>query len=551
MTEVMDINKKLLSEKKWAFGLIFYILFFIPVFYFWAHNLSLQEKIAAWIICTITGLALSAIDLFLKKKGEKIYLTVLFLLSIVPNMIVWGYLYISNLCMKRDMFWVIFTTHAAESKEYLWDFISWEIVTVNILFLLVGIFLVIKARSEHSISIKKHRPLFIFSIAIVLTGTILQYTAQTIPMFDFYKSRLRFWEANRIFEEEKKMRKDLKMEVECLSPDSVNHVFVVILGESASTCHMSLYGYHRQTTPHMDSVQDELAIYTDIVTPENHTIGAMQKILTFANHKHPEFYMQKPSVIEMFNAAGFETYWITNSAPLTKWGGGYGVIAQESKHFFDLSPLEQDDGIILPSLDKAFSDGIKGNKIIFLHLIGNHHAYNCRYPKEFDHFDHKKNNDLPDLGFRDEKMMKTIDEYDNSILYGDFVYYSILKRVKNLNESSFLLFFSDHGEEVNDTRSARGHFMSDVYPCQARVPLVLWRSEKYKEEMPDIVIDTSRPYSIENVIYSLSTLSALQYSGYDRSASLFSGEYVVPEKRLVGTEDYEKDIIPKVYLKNK
>ncbi|MDR3062255.1 MAG: sulfatase-like hydrolase/transferase, partial [Dysgonamonadaceae bacterium] len=535
----------------WAFILIFYILLYIPVFYFWAENLSLEEKISAWIICIIVGLALCSIDLFLGKKGEKIYLTALFLLSIVPNMIVWGYLYISNLYMNRDMFWVIFTSYAMESKEYVKDFISWEIFAANILFLLAGGFLVIKTRSKHSISIKKYRPLFVFSIAIVLIGITLQYTAQAMPVFDFYKSRFRFWKASRIFEEEKNMRKNLKMEVECLLPDSVNHVFVVILGESTSTCHMSLYGYHRQTTPRIDSVRDELAVYTDVVTPENHTIGAMQKILTFANHDHPEYYMQKPSVIEMFNTAGFETYWITNSAPLTKWGGSYGVIAQESKHFFDLSHLEQDDGIILPTLDKVFSDEVKGNKIIFIHLMGNHHAYNCRYPDDFEHFNYKQNRDLPDLGFRNADMMETIDKYDNSVLYGDFIYSQVLRKVKNLNKSSFLLFFSDHGEEVHDTRNARGHFMMNVYPCQARIPFILWRSEKYQTEMPDIIVDTSRPYSIENVIYSLSTLSALQYSGYDRSASLFSREYAVPEKRLVGNEDYEKDIIPKVDLKNK
>jgi heptose-I-phosphate ethanolaminephosphotransferase len=336
------------------------------------------------------------------------------------------------------------------------------------------------------------------------------------------------------------------MNVECLLTGSEEHVFVVILGESTSTCHMSLYGYYRKTTPFMDAMKDELSVYTDVVTPENHTIGAMQKILTFANHEHPEYYRQKPSVVEMFNAAGFETYWITNSASLTKWGGSYGIIAQEAKHFYDLSHLGQNDEILISPLQKALTDSIKGNKIIFIHLMGSHHAYNCRYPDKFKQFNYKQDRDLPDLDFRNADMMKTIDEYDNSILYGDFIYASVLKKIKNLNKSSFLLFFSDHGEEVHDTRNARGHFMMNVYPCQARVPLILWRSEKYKAEMPDIVIDTSRPYSTENVIYSLSTLSALRYNDYAGSVSLFSGEYTVPEKRVVGKEDYVKDILPKI-----
>ena len=142
-------------------------------------------------------------------------------------------------------------------------------------------------------------------------------------------------------------------------------------------------------------------------------------------------------------------------------------------------------------------------------------------------------------------MRKTIDEYDNSVRYGDFIYTSILERLKALQISSWLLFFSDHGEEVYDVRDARGHHMSNVYPCQCRIPFVLWRSEQYKEEMSEIVIDTTRPYSIENVIHSISALSRLDYAGAERELSIFSNEYKTPEKRLVGKEDYDREIMLK------
>jgi heptose-I-phosphate ethanolaminephosphotransferase len=87
--------------------------------------------------------------------------------------------------------------------------------------------------------------------------------------------------------------------------------------------------------------------------------------------------------------------------------------------------------------------------------------------------------------------------------------------------------------------------MSNVYPCQCQIPFVLWRSEKYKEENPDIVIDTTRPYSIEDVIYSLSTLSRLTYKDNDQTLSIFSADFADPGKRLVGKEDYE-DVLKKV-----
>jgi heptose-I-phosphate ethanolaminephosphotransferase len=537
---------KLLSERKQAFTLIYLILLLNPCFYFWADNIFLKDKCMAWLTCLIVATAFCCMDLFLKKKGEKIFLSSLFVLSLVPNVIVWSYLFISNLCMRRDMFWVIFSTHTTETQEYFEQFVSWQIVLAVILYIAAGIFLILKTASKSSLSPKNHRVLFTGSILIVLTSMIPQYLVQAIPVFDFYKSRIVYGQKSRIFQQEREMRKNLKMDVVCTLPDSLNHTFIVILGESTTTCHLSLYGYFRETTPLMDALQDELAVYTDVVTPDTHTIGVLQKTLTFANHEHPEYYTQKPSVVELFNAAGFETYWISNQALSDKWGGSYGVIAEESKHLYDLSIYKQPDGIVLPCLDKILHDNMQGNKIIFIHLMGNHHAYNCRYPKEYEYFDNTKTNDL-NTTYRDDYMKQTIDEYDNSVRYGDFVYASVLEQLKKTDTSSYLLFFSDHGEEVfDDSRNARGHFMTNVYPCQCQIPFIFWQSDIYKEEMPEIVIDTARPYSIENLIYSLSSLSGLQYKDYNPEESIFSAGYKNPEKRLVGKEDYDREVLHKI-----
>jgi Predicted membrane-associated, metal-dependent hydrolase len=541
----MNNLRNLIAERKWSFVLIYFVLLFNPIFYFWADDVNLKDKTMAWLTVIVVGLALCCIDLFLKKKGERFFLSVLLLLSIAPNLLVWGYLYVSNLHMRRDMFWVIFTTHTSETKEYIGQFISWQIILVGFVYILVGILFIVKAWSRYALPIRKYWGLFTFSILIVLASIIFQYLIQAIPTFDFYKSRVLYSIENQIFQNEKELRENLKMNVQCILPDSINHTFVVILGESTTSCHMSLYGYFRETTPFMDAQRGELDVYTDVVTPDTHTFGVMQKVLTFANHDHPEYFRQKPSMVEMFNSAGFETYWISNKAFLTKWGGSYGIIAEEAKHLYDLSAYKQPDEVVVPFLEKIINDSIQGNKIIFIHLMGNHHAYNSRYPKNFAYFDHEKRDDLG-ADFRDNDMKETIDEYDNSILYGDFVFNAILEQVKKIDNSSFLLFFPDHGEEVYDFRDARGHFMKNVYPCQCQIPFVLWRSEVYREEVPSIVIDTSRPYSIENVIYSISTLSGLKYEGNDQKKSIFSTEYKIPEKRLVGEEDYDRKIIHKL-----
>jgi heptose-I-phosphate ethanolaminephosphotransferase len=244
-------------------------------------------------------------------------------------------------------------------------------------------------------------------------------------------------------------------------------------------------------------------------------------------------------MVELFNAAGFETYWISNKAFITKYGVSYGVIAHQAKQVYDLSFAKTTDEIVLPSLREVLSEDVPGNKIIFIHLMGNHQAYNLRYTDDFNRFDHEQDQDLADLGFRNQSMKQVIDDYDNSILYGDFLYESIYKELNQLDASACLLFFPDHGDEVYDYRAVAGHLMANVYPCQCQIPFVLWRSEKYKAENPDIVIDPNRPYSIENVIYSISTLTKLDYADYDPTLSLFTPEYLVPDHRIVGKEYYD------------
>jgi heptose-I-phosphate ethanolaminephosphotransferase len=449
--------------------------------------------------------------------------------------------------MKQDMYWVIFNSNVMESTEYVQEFMNVPIFFAGFIYLAVGLCCLFKSVSgtKTSIPIRKSYFIFCLSILIVLTDISLQYLSQAIPTIEFYKSFLLFKRENYLFEQERELRNRLTAEVQCALPDSEEHVFVILLGESATTFHMSLYGYSRQTTPLMDARRHELDVFTDVVTPDTHTYGVMQKVLTFANHAHPEYYRNKASVVELFNAAGFETYWIANNPILDKWGASYGVIAEEATQLFDVSPSQKPDGIVLKNLKEIVDDDSTRNKVIFIHLMGNHHTYKTRYTEEFERFDYASDGDMLDLGFRTNEMKETIDQYDNSILYGDFVYNSILNELEKTGQSAYLLFFSDHGEEVFDTRNASGHFMANVYPCQCRIPFVLWRSEKYMAENPDIVIDTARPYSIEDVIYSISTLSRLKYKDNDQTLSVFSPTYKAPGSRFVGNENYE-DILKKV-----
>lgn len=525
-----------MRSKFWTYLFVLFVVSFIMPFFHLGDNLVPLDYYMLVIVNIFAFFAITSIALFMKGRQEKIYLTIVFLLSIAPNCLVFAYLLLTGTYMYNDQYWVIFASNASESREYISEFVSLPLVLGVLAYIVVGGFLLFKSGSSLSLQRKEHRLWYGFSILIILLIISLQYLSTTMCIIDFYKSGVRyFWESHKM-QKEAAMRKAHPIPVDCVLSDSTNHTFVVVLGESLTRSHMDIYGYFRPTTPHLESMRDELLIYRDVVSPSTHTIGVMKYLLTFAHHDHPEYYFDKPSIVDIFNYAGFETYWISNQEIISKWGGNYGIIAQGADHLVDLSIVRQPDEIVLASLDQALKKKTERKKIIFIHTMGNHHSYVCRYPNSYEHFDFGKD-PLQEKSYYNDFMRKTIDEYDNSILYTDYVVSSIIERVKAENESSFVLFLSDHGEEVNDFRPFCGHSSSSSFQCE--VPLILWRSEQYQKEMGSLDIDSLRPFSTEHLIHSLSTLAGLRYDDYIPEFSLFDSTFV-PQRRMVAEIEYQE-----------
>ncbi|MBR7514039.1 sulfatase-like hydrolase/transferase, partial [Mycobacterium tuberculosis] len=42
---------------------------------------------------------------------------------------------------------------------------------------------------------------------------------------------------------------------------------VLVIGESTNRQRMSLYGYGRETTPELDKLKDQLAVFDNVITP--------------------------------------------------------------------------------------------------------------------------------------------------------------------------------------------------------------------------------------------------------------------------------------------
>ncbi|AFJ48879.1 phosphoethanolamine transferase CptA [Shimwellia blattae] len=307
---------------------------------------------------------------------------------------------------------------------------------------------------------------------------------------------------------------------------------VLVIGESTQRGRMSLYGYHRETTPELDAIHKNdprLAVFNNVVTSRPYTIEILQQALTFADEKNPDLYLSRPSLMNMMKQAGYKTFWITNQQTMTKRNTMLTVFSKQTDEQFYMnqqrtqSAREYDTNVLEP-FKKVLADPAP-RKFIIVHLLGTHIRYEFRYPENWGKFDNKTD-DLPP-GLNDTQITD-YNTYDNANLYNDHVIASLINDYKATDPNGFLLYFSDHGEEVYDTPPHQTQGRNEETPTRHMytVPFILWTSEKWQQAHPrDFSGDVNRKYSSAQLIHTWSDLAGLQYDGYDPSRSLVSPQF--------------------------
>jgi len=536
MQEVLHV----LKQKKIQFFFLFYILLLVPVLCPIAENFTFIDKVAVFLVCSLLFFSISILALFISSKSEKIIYSVLLTLAIIPGSIYLAYLLFANVMLEQNSVTSLFETNPEESKEFVAHYLSLWVVVGVLIYAAIPIVMICTMKSFKSLKIKDHKVLFGVSLAILLSIVCIDRVSRSVYFINIYKTFVSYklrvnYEIKTI-----KERQNSDYEVNLLHADSVPQTLVVVIGESLTRHHMSLYNYARETNPLLSAYGDSLVVYKDVVSPQVHTIPVMRSLLSMSERHNPEHFTEKPSLYELFNRADYNTYLISNQEFSEECRSSYDILLTLAKEKFNLASYKQHDDIVLPVLDKVLNKEDKKNKLIIIHLIGNHMAYGFRYPKEYIVFKHEKDGLVPDALFRDRKGKTTIDKYDNSVLYNDYIISSIINSLKKQpDQNSAMIYFSDHGEELYDYREFAGHAYEKVSPPMCEIPFMVWMSPNYRKSRPDLIFDTERPYSTEDFIYSISDIAGISYKDYDDTKSIFSKNFEQRE-RFVGEKKYEE-----------
>lgn len=264
---------------------------------------------------------------------------------------------------------------------------------------------------------------------------------------------------------------------------------VLVLGESTTRQHMHLYGYGRDTTPNLDAIAASgqgLTVFQNVVAPRPYTIEVMQQILTFGDEQNPDKFLTDPSLINLMKQAGYKTFWITNQQTMTKRNTMLTTFSQQTDEQAYLNNqrnqnASQYDGVVLDPFEKALKDPAQ-KKFIVIHLLGTHMDYRYRYPEEFAHF--KDRQGVPSALSDDQ--VETYNFYDNAVRYNDFVVSSLIKRYSASNANGFMLYLSDHGEEVysSGNHDRLGRNETDPTRPMYTIPFMVWTSPSWQAAHP-------------------------------------------------------------------
>ena len=346
----------------------------------------------------------------------------------------------------------------------------------------------------------------------------------------------------------KKFISESKGKSSILANNSKIKNIVLVLGESASRNHLGIYGYRLNTTPYAKELEKlgYLRTFKDVISPFEATSAVMVRLFTFLNYENEENNeYEHENLIDVMKESGYKTYWISNQDYSGTFGNIEMILSERSdnKIFTRLRASEQlnlsaYDEELLPLIDKAQKEK-EEKKFIVIHLLGSHCIYNQRYPQNYNKF----NKDDISVN-RTEEKKQIIAEYDNSILYTDYILNSIFKKFKE--EDTLIIYLSDHGEDVFDTRDKIWRTNEKVNKHTVEVPFFILTNDIFNKKYPDKIdqIDKAltRPYMTDDFIHTILDLADIKTEKFEEKRSIINLNYDSTRKRIACGDDYDLEL---------
>lgn len=462
--------------------LIYFSIIFIK--FYAGENIEIGE-LYKYVLFIFSLLNLVFIIIAFDNRFKIAVSLLLLLLILSPILLFWSYFFTAHTVLSSNVLLAILQTNITEALAYINDNSNIYNYILLAAFLSILIIVSIKLKSLHL-----HKKISLVLLLIILSDifVIVKYKENILTNI-FIQANSSLKEYNN-FKEKTKQRKENIKNLVAVNNEENNGVYVLVIGESQNKKHMSAYGYDKNTTPWLDSMKhdDNFILLENAYSCHTHTVQNLTYALTAKNQYNDILIEQAPSIIEVAEACGYDTVWLSNQVKYSAWDTPISIIADEANqqdwinensgentktNFYDLK--------LLDSIEKI---NISNKMLIVIHLMGNHGNYSDRYPKEFSKY-------TGDIGI-----------YDNSILYNDYVMENIYKKVKQLPNFKGLIYFADHSEAVDEKLS---HDSGNFRPIMTYIPMYMYFSDEYlKENLEKFTIlkNSQQKYITNDLIFN-------------------------------------------------
>lgn len=346
-----------------------------------------------------------------------------------------------------------------------------------------------------------------------------------------------------------KLSSQLSVDVQLTENKSTIKNIVFILGESTNRNHMHLYGYYLPNTPHLDALNEkgEIGVFRDVVSPHSTTIAVLSELFTFCDHESDKPWYEYHNLIDVMNAAGYKTHWLSNQESSGIWGNVAQIYADHSTmhKFTRIRDSREDTGILdeelFPLIDKARAERSPDKNFYVVHLMGGHGLYYNRYPYEFNKFTGEdiRLNVLP-------RYKDVIAQYDDALYYNDYIVSTIMDKFRD--DETLLIYVPDHGEAVYDEGGFAGHIEENPSRHMIEIPVIMWASDAFKAKYPEkwaaIQGAVNRPYMTDDMIHTVLDLADIKTTEYNPAKSIVNPAFDPSRPRIFNDLNYDTQILP-------
>lgn len=448
-------------------------------------------------------------------KWGKILMHLFFAFALFDFALSFGSYLASCQFVTIDTFYLMLGTNKGEMSEFfefyfpLWKVLLWT----GALLLLCILYFSKRPKLCPPIGVSRVCSILFLVVAVVcfpsLKREMREWCARIIPLK--YVVIARMYEP---FGKVAERRHDLSLKE--TSKDHPKHI-VVIIGESFSKSHSSIYGYKRPTNPELSNLAStgQLLVFSNCTAPAPFTHIAFKTIFSFWEGGDDNWY-DHDTFFDVF-CQKYATRWISNQQDHGIHENAQATYANlcdtvwfACQHRDEAKSHYDED--LLPTI-RNFASNDSTPSITIINLMGQHEAFKWRYPSSWEYF---KPNDYSD--FKDHQRLYMA-QYDNATRYNDHVVASIFDIYKD--KEALLFYFPDHGLDLFETDpNYCGHVREPVqesWDVCCKIPFFIYIPERYRaahaDQVEQLEHSIDRPFNTGNMLYTLMQLTGWEATG--------------------------------------